>query len=331
MRYIKAEDLEKGISLPDRFGIRSLKQVTEDYVHVVTHMGKGFQLNLSSLGHLRADISLPAYAGRMPSNHLAPICNLFDRDSGGRVYSQRITKTTCQDFREKTLSYDNHDGVDFVCPVGTKIVAAAPGIVTLIRDRWCRGGLTITVDHGAGLTTQYTHLSLAKVNVGQKVKRGEVIAASGSSGLEMTTFFPWVPPHLHFMVCVNGAPKDPFLKIHELPGSGNWEQRNYPTLGEASDSDFSESKVQVKLMKELINECKDESIRTEITEVWDNPLSLAALLEDSFHHDEAAWPANYRDQQLRIVNESEQIYLTLPLNWNTYDGMYFADAQRLKG
>jgi len=330
MKYKKATDIEEKVTVLDRFGIRSIKQVASDYSHVIRSAGKGFQMNLSSLGHLRADISLPAYARRMPQTDLAPICNLFDRDSGGRVYTQRITRTSCEDFRGSKLSYDSHDGTDFVCPVGTKIVAAAPGEVVMIRDCWFRGGLTLAVDHGSGLVTQYTHLALAKTKIGQKVKRGEVIAISGSSGLEMTTFFPWVPPHLHFMVWLNGAPKDPFLKIHELQSSGTWENRNYPSPGDENDSSFSESKVKTKLMHELMHECSEEKIREEITKVWDRPLSLAAFLEDSFHHDQRAWPENFRDQQLRIVEAEEHVLLSLPLNWKTYKGMFFADPVKIK-
>lgn len=329
MRYKKAPEIEKKIRLKDKFGIRSLRQVSSDYAHVLKHFGSGFQVNLSSLRHFRPDLALPALAGKIPEHNMAPICNLFDRTNGGRVYSQRVTRNTCRDFRNQTLSYDNHDGVDFVCPPGTKIAAAAPGVATLVRDRWYRGGLTLTIDHGAGVVTQYSHLSSVTVEIGQHVQRGQTVAISGISGLEMTTFFPWVPPHLHFMVWVNGKPVDPYLKAHELASSGTWEQRNFPVPGRPGDVDFPQPKVNVKLMSELIHECKDEGIRREITEVWDKPLSLAALLEDSFHHDEKAWPENYRDHCLRPVDDEEIILISLPLNWNTYEGAYFADPPGL--
>ncbi|MBW2458974.1 MAG: M23 family metallopeptidase, partial [Deltaproteobacteria bacterium] len=214
--------------LLDVFGIRSFRQLGADVGHVLGRLGRGFQVDLTSVGHLRPDLSLPAYAGQVPADGRAPIMNLFDRVGGGQGYSQRVTKRWCRDFRGRTLSYDEHDGTDFVCPVATPVAAAAPGEVTLIRDRWLRGGLTMTVDHGAGLATQYTHLSRALLPVGAQVSRGEVIALSGASGMDMTTFFPWVAPHVHFMAWHAGRPVDPFLADDEEERTGTWLQRNAP-------------------------------------------------------------------------------------------------------
>jgi len=121
----------------DRFGIRSLAQVRRDLTTVLRQgFGGGqFQLDLRSLGHVRPGLSLPAHAGFVPADRRTPIMNLFDRVGGGKHYSQRVSKQTCRDFRGGRLTYDEHDGVDFVCPVGTPLCAAAPGRVVLIRDR----------------------------------------------------------------------------------------------------------------------------------------------------------------------------------------------------
>ena len=94
---------------------------------------------------------MPAYRGLVPEDGRAPIFNLFDRVGGGWSFTQRVTRRAVRDYRGGRLSYDEHDGTDFVCPVGTPLVAAAPGQVVLIRDRWLRGGLTIAVDHGENL------------------------------------------------------------------------------------------------------------------------------------------------------------------------------------
>ena len=66
----------------------------------------------------------------------------------------------------------------------------------MTRDNWLRGGLTLCIDHGEGVVTQYTHLTSVICEPGQRVERGERIALSGVSGLDMTQFFPWVPPHV---------------------------------------------------------------------------------------------------------------------------------------
>jgi murein DD-endopeptidase MepM/ murein hydrolase activator NlpD len=288
-------------------------------------MGGGFQLGLSSIKHLRPDLSLRAYAGRSPVDGRAPIMNYFDRVGGGRHYSQRVTKRNCRDYRGGRLTYDEHDGTDFVCPVATPIIAAAPGMVTLIRDRWLRGGLTMTVDHGAGLATQYTHLSRALLPVGARVQRGETIALSGASGIDMTTFFPWVAPHLHFMVWHLGRPVDPFLAEGETVRSGTWTKRNEPEPGAKSDSSFSEPMVDGKLALSLAQACTDPTIRSEIEAVRHQPLSLVALLEDSFHHDSFAW-ANIDSSASLRRDHGEGLALSLPLTAKCYSGAIAADA-----
>jgi len=171
------------------FGIRSFSQLKDDVTQALSHQGSGFQVGLSSLGFIRPDISIPTYWGKRPVSGLAPIYHCFDRVDGGKNYSQRVTRKTSKDFRGRSLTYDEHDGVDFVCPIGTELVAAAPGHVVMIRDTWLRGGLTIGVDHGDGFVTQYTHCWKSLVSLGQEVKRGEPVALSGASGLDMTLFF----------------------------------------------------------------------------------------------------------------------------------------------
>ena len=86
-----------------------------------------------------------------------------------------------------------HTGVDIAWAIGTPVLATANGTV------WQVGytediGLYITLKHKYGFYTKYGHLSSAIVKKGQTVNRGDVIGASGNSGL-MTT-----GPHLHYEV-----------------------------------------------------------------------------------------------------------------------------------
>ncbi|WP_425530617.1 M23 family metallopeptidase, partial [Stenotrophomonas maltophilia] len=71
-----------------------------------------------------------------------------------------------------------HDGVDFVGPVGTPIVAAAGGVVVASEFHHEYGNM-IDIDHGNGLKTRYAHASKVFVKVGDIVKAGERIALIG--------------------------------------------------------------------------------------------------------------------------------------------------------
>lgn len=316
----------KAISeLTQMFGIRSLGQVGADLSKALKQSGSGFQFDLSSLGFFRPDLGIPTYQGKYPKNRLAPIFHCFDRVGGGKHYSQRVTRKTATDFRGLPLSYDEHDGVDFACPIGTKLVAAAPGHVVMIRDNWLRGGITIAVDHGHGLITQYTHCWKPLVNLGQYLRRGEPLALSGSAGLDMTISFPWLPPHLHFMVWDHGRPVDPFLKANEADHAGTWLSDNTPTTAlNLETSPPLYSTVHKDTVLKMAALCTDDKLVKEMQSLNGNPHFLAAYLEDSFHHDGYAWPEKVTASELRPREESTT-KLTLPLCPNHYEGAFFAD------
>ena len=98
-----------------------------------------------------------------------------------------------------------HGGVDISAPLGTPILAAADGIVTVANatDSWGGGyGYYVKLSHDGGFVTVYAHCSQIAVKKGQEVKAGEVIAYVGSTGNS-------TGPHLHFEVHKNGTKKDP--------------------------------------------------------------------------------------------------------------------------
>lgn len=322
-------------SLGERFGLRSGAQVARDLREVVRGAlsGERFQVDVRSAGLVRPDISLPAYAGLVPSDGRAPIFNLFDRVGGGRRYTQRVTRRTARDFRGGRLSYDEHDGTDLVCPIGTPLVAAAPGTVVMIRDRWLRGGITVTVDHGHGVLTQYTHCSRAVAPLGAIVERGEAVALSGAAGIDMVQFFPWIPPHIHFMVYVDGAPVDPFVARGDVPRGGTWADPDEPRPSGPRAGDASSprtSNVDEIAVARAIEACADARIRGEIAACGKATDRVAALLEDALTHDAWAWPGGRPCVSVRKVArrspETLGIALTLPLPREAYAGVRFADA-----
>lgn len=95
-----------------------------------------------------------------------------------------------------------HEGEDFAVGCGTDVFAAAEGVVTFAQWHQYGGGNRIVISHGNGLSTTYNHLTSMGVKVGQKIKRGELIAESGTTGNSTGC-------HLHFEVVVDDEVVDP--------------------------------------------------------------------------------------------------------------------------
>jgi murein DD-endopeptidase MepM/ murein hydrolase activator NlpD len=94
-----------------------------------------------------------------------------------------------------------HEGIDIVADYGTPVYSTGDGTVSYVGQRGGYG-LAVEIDHGFGYSTVYGHLSKTFVHEGQKVRRGQVIALSGNSGLS-------TGPHLHYEVIKNGVHVDP--------------------------------------------------------------------------------------------------------------------------
>lgn len=95
-----------------------------------------------------------------------------------------------------------HHGVDYLVPEGTAVFATADGVVKSLSEKNSSHGKAITIDHGNGYETSYSHLLDIRVRKGQKVKRGDIIALSGNSGLSFV-------PHLHYEVRFRDTRVDP--------------------------------------------------------------------------------------------------------------------------
>ena len=95
-----------------------------------------------------------------------------------------------------------HKGIDFAADHGADVVATADGMVVFVGSRGNGYGKTVVVDHGYGVQTHYAHLSDFRVRMGERVQRGNVIAAVGNTG--RTT-----GAHLHYEVRFSAIPQDP--------------------------------------------------------------------------------------------------------------------------
>lgn len=84
-----------------------------------------------------------------------------------------------------------HFGVDIAAPVGTRVVAPADGVVTLVYEDMYFSGGTLIVDHGHGLSSSFLHLSRILVKEGQRVRQGEPIAEIGATGRVTGAHLDW--------------------------------------------------------------------------------------------------------------------------------------------
>ena len=104
-----------------------------------------------------------------------------------------------------------HSGYDFAARTGTPVLAAAAGIVTH-RGRLGSYGKAVEIYHGEEISTLYGHLSDYKVEKGEFVNRGQVIALVGSTGRSSG-------PHLHYEVRRSDRPRPYTRTIKELIAS----------------------------------------------------------------------------------------------------------------
>jgi len=98
-----------------------------------------------------------------------------------------------------------HEGQDFAGDYGSPVYAPADGTVTYAG--WENGyGRLIKISHAYGIETRYGHLSQIRVDVGQKVSRGDRIGDMGNSGRSTGT-------HLHYEVRLSGSAVNPMTFI----------------------------------------------------------------------------------------------------------------------
>ncbi|MDQ6747976.1 MAG: M23 family metallopeptidase [Candidatus Dormibacteraeota bacterium] len=98
-----------------------------------------------------------------------------------------------------------HSGVDLAAPAGTPVRATLGGRVRVLLSAG-GFGLHVIVDHGAGLTSLYGHLSDALLPDGAAVEAGATIGDVGSTGNS-------TGPHLHFEIRRDGVAEDPRLDL----------------------------------------------------------------------------------------------------------------------
>ena len=104
--------------------------------------------------------------------------------------------------------YEVHEGMDFIGDIGDIVATTGEGTVTMAGPNGGYGN-TVTVDHGYGYETLYAHLSSVRVEVGDRVKRGQIVGHVGSTGRSSG-------PHLHYSIYKDKKAMDP-RKLMKVP------------------------------------------------------------------------------------------------------------------
>jgi murein DD-endopeptidase MepM/ murein hydrolase activator NlpD len=94
-----------------------------------------------------------------------------------------------------------HNGVDYVAPMGTPIMAAGDGKVIESSMKGANGNYVV-IQHSNGIVTKYLHLSKRDVKRGDKVKQGDIVGRLGATGRVTGA-------HLHYEFMVGGVHRNP--------------------------------------------------------------------------------------------------------------------------
>ena len=98
-----------------------------------------------------------------------------------------------------------HEGLDIATRTGTPVIAPCDGIVTKVKRDYGYGKM-FEINSGNGIVSRYGHNSKIMVRVGNRVKRGDLLAYVGNTGRS-------TGPHLHYEIIVNGVPVNPMKYI----------------------------------------------------------------------------------------------------------------------
>lgn len=132
--------------------------------------------------------------------------------------------------------YRAHLGVDYAAPRGTKIYAAGDGVVSFVGNKGGYGK-TVTINHSNGYMTLYAHVNgyANGIKKGKKVKKGQLIAYVGSTGLS-------TGPHLHFGLYKNGNAINPESVVRIAKSELKKEQKiEFNKLKESLDNQIQAS------------------------------------------------------------------------------------------
>lgn len=279
----------------------------------------GSRWDLTSLSQFRPRFGPKLWAGRFPIARQALVTNLFNHTPTPIGEGWSVKKTQVQDFRGRGLTYDSHNGTDFSVPVGTTVVAPAPGKVVHVVSEFNRGGLKVYLDHGDGWMTCTAHLARALVAVGDVVGRGTPIAVSGYAGIDGVITFPWGTPHIHFNVWHGVVPVDPFPHAGEV---SLWRAGERPRTASPEPLGlFVPSAYDAATVDALIASCRTAARREALQRIEPLWKRAAALISELNYY-----PTRFPEPRSPYVEVGPRRgFLDLPFAVEEVDGMVFVD------
>jgi murein DD-endopeptidase MepM/ murein hydrolase activator NlpD len=191
------KNITKSLGVGGSYGLSSYSLTTS-----LAHESKALANRLSNnLEHLTAQAKIKAIS-------LQELDHFFKNQksflqSTPSVWPTRGWVTSGFGYRKSPFTglREKHEGWDIGARSGSPVRATADGVISVAgRERGY--GKLIEVDHGYGVVTRYGHNSKNMVKVGNRVKRGQIVALVGSTGRS-------TGPHLHYEVLVNGVPANP--------------------------------------------------------------------------------------------------------------------------
>jgi murein DD-endopeptidase len=314
---------QRKLSIPEIFGLTPWRRRLGE----TWFMLRGDQhtppsrFGVSSLKILKPGLSLRCYLGRRRADRRVPIYNLFNRTPTPIHEGWSVRVTQVRDFRGGGNTYDSHNGTDFAVPPGTVVAAPAPGVVLRVASEFHRGGLKVFVDHGYGVVTTSNHLGRALVEPGQRLRRGEPLALSGSSGVDCVAAFPWTAPHVHFNVWLDGEYVDPFAEPQEV---SIWRQHNDPVpfrpgLHEDDSDTFAPTRWDAERVERALDACEDPALAARLRAA---PELGRRAMDTLFYQN--YFPTRF-SERVRLYSEPHERrpLLDLPFRAEDFDGIVF--------
>jgi murein DD-endopeptidase MepM/ murein hydrolase activator NlpD len=165
--------------------------------------------------------------------------------------------------------------------------------------------------------TTYNHLARALVRVGDVVRRGDVLALSGYSGLDALAAFPWSAPHVHFNVWLDGEYTDPFAASDEVP---LWRTGNDPTPAMDDGELPEETRWDMAAVERTIATCRDAEVKRELSrELEPGRRAMNVLFQRNYY------PTRFAERPaLYLPAHAREPWLDLPFSAEDFSSVTFA-------